>query len=224
MKNNKLKKFLDIETRGEQLDLLMKEFLEEKFDDELKSKYSKILQEDLDVKRSGKVKRLKPRSYLKVASILILLVGAAIGAYFIMNSLRGGSDGVQQYLAQHQLLFQDSNRNDAAVLSPSKSAAYLEFNKGAYEEYLKMISTVTDRSADDQFFIGYARMMEDDFSGALQALEIFCTDLQPEQKYYQEANLYKAICLLKTDENKFDDYFKTLANDSWIKGELDKMR
>jgi len=223
MKKKKIEEFLDMNLKGEKLDQLMKEILEEKFDNELKSKYSKILQDEFDVQRHDK-NQAKPKRVASKVGLLVLLLSVIMSAgYFVINHLSKSQNELPTYLAENQLLYQGSTRNETKIMTASKSRAYNLFNKGEYKTFLELLSSESRISTEDTFFRGYARMVQESYQEALIDFDGLLKTLQPGQKYYQEAILYKGICLSKVDESKFRTYYKELNSKSYAKGEIDKI-
>jgi len=221
MTRKNLEDFLDLNTPSDKLDKLMKEILQEKFDKELKAKYENILANDYNVHRT-QVEESNSNSKPLII-VLFTLLTLALAGYFVMQNLRSDKNQVNQYLAENQLHYQGTTRNETANFDEIMSRAYVAFNQSQYKEFLQITATLSDLSKEDLFFRGYARMRVENYKAALQDFESVLKETEPQQKYYEELLLYKAICLQKLDQASFDKFYQKLNKSSWAKDELNKI-
>ncbi len=225
MKTEDLEEFLNMSTEDEKLDDIMKKMMEEKFDSELKDRYSNILKEEYDLvqqksneRKASFLKRvLSSKIFLTLA--LLLLLGLA---YLLVNN-QSDKDKVEQYIAQNTIRYQETTRNEDIQVIQNKIAAYLAFNKAEYESFLELIDQENKLNTEDRFFVAYSKMKLKDFNSAATDFEMVISRLNPQQKYYNEAQLYLALCYLNTNKAKFNQLYDKLEDQSWSKKELDKI-
>lgn len=225
MKNKKLEKFLDINTNGEKLDQLMKELLTEKFDAELRNKYADTLESEYKVFRKGNGTDHKPNKNITSKFVILLLViGLGLASYFAYSSMNASTKNtVPQYLAENNMLYQGAYRNEVLSTSNTKAFAYQSFNKLEYDQFLSLMSSISELTNEDRFFIAYSKMKKEDYQEAGNEFTELSNKIKPEEKYYEETKLYQALCLMKTDESKFQNLIDALEDNAWVKNELEKI-
>lgn len=224
MKKKKIKEFLDINLTGEKLDQHMKEMLEEKFEHELKEKYSNILKSKYNIERESATVTA-PKSKRTVPYILAL-IGIILSGYFTINLLlKKEAPKAHQYLAmaENQLNHLGSDRNQSSEKSLNKVKAYDAFNKKDYNSFNELMLSEKPLNLEDRFFLAYTKMYEERYAEALSEFNTLHDIMNSKQKYYQEIELYKALCLLEIDRVKFDKLYQGLENNSWAKKELNKI-
>jgi len=212
-------------TTGEKLDNIMEEMLTEKFDQELRNKYSKTLESKYNVSRSSSTGPLANKKSGKVRLLYLLLVPLLLVlAYFGYNYInKMKEDSVTIYLAENNILYQGATRNETTTLSDNKQKAYQAFNKQDYKQFSTLMASGEELTTEDQFFIAFANMKEQNYKVAGQQFSSLLNKIQAGQKYYEETNLYQALCLMKTDKSRFKQLYDTLAANSYTKKELDKI-
>ena len=219
MDDQKKKEFLDENTPKEKIDLVMNDIMESKFDKELRDRYSSVLADKYDIHRGQNQIPLgrKNRTIGLFIVAILLLVGSLI---YLLNST-SNSVTVDEYLNQNVLAYYEVTRGEDT--QNIKDEAYLSFNKENYQSFLEAMFALPSLTNEDELFMAYADLRLGKYNKAATTFDKFLKSSSQEKKYYQEASLYYALCLKKTDRAAYKSYTKSLNTDSWVMKELEQI-
>lgn len=219
---NLLKEFLNINTKPQRLDILMKEILNQKFNTDRKSHYEKILEKEYNVTRT----KSKPEKTFSLSRSAILVVGivglVALALGYQKLGVDNHDDKVHRYLATNIIKYQETTRSND-IQNDLRSSAYVSFNAGEYETFLDQMSTQSNLSSEDQFFSAYAKLRLGDYNSALTDFEVLRSKLTKGDQYYEEMELYQTICVLLLDKDYFRAKFDEMSEKSYAKKEIQKI-
>lgn len=220
-----IKKLLDPHTTGENLDNTMKLLMKHKFDHDLKEHYKKAFQEDFNKFELDQTEKGNQTSNLLKWSFLLLVIGliSFTGYQFMKTQAPNNKILVNQYLAANQLKYHGVKRSNEAAQQLPTSKSFIAFNDGQYTEVINTFKTKSSLSLEEQFFYNFSLMKIEDFKTALAGYNTLLTQLKPSDNYFQETQLYKALCLKALDSNEYKAFVSTLPENSWEKTELAKI-
>jgi len=223
MKQKPLKEFLNASTTSQRLDHLMKEILQNKFDSELKNRYEESLKTNYDVYRDRPSQASSNKLWKAIAAVAIL--ATMVLSYVVLQQMEPENDKtkVQQYLAENVMLYHGVSRSAELPNNKAREMAYEAFNNGNYEAFINRIQTSSPLTTEDKFFQAYAKMITENYTTAVAEFKTINASLVAGQDYYDESNLYYAICLQLTNPEEYSKLYETLKDKSWVKQQLDKL-
>lgn len=158
------------------------------------------------------------KKYISIAATLLLVVSLSYFGLFSGTSEVDGPKIFGEYYQAYTNIASGIERGSAVDLTNLKNRAYYAYDLGDYEEAERGLSQLveTEKSAENYFYLGIARIETGDIEAAKNDLNIV---LNNYSKYNEQAQWYLALTLLKdgaTDE--------ALSNfvDLGVKGEFYK--
>ena len=221
-----IKQLLNTNSSKEEIDKLMGQIIETKFDNELKSRYARILAEEYDVHRHESPPQKGNGKGGTVLLAIFIIVLLALAGYLAMQYFKANAGNHQQMAAAYHMdqpfSFNIKSRGMADAERTTLEAL------GAYEakDYslaASKLSTIADPTLEQSFLLGYSHFAETDFGSALTVFSSI-SPREGDVSYVAEARFYRVLCLLALGREAealalTDSYAPT----SWERRQLDKL-
>ncbi|GAA4278633.1 tetratricopeptide repeat protein [Aquimarina mytili] len=211
---NKLKRLLDPNISKEEEDQIFEEVLKRKHDEDLRTKWQKMLSNDYGITRNSiNLKRKKDTSkYIKV-----VLAAAACIALIVTLQLFTSVESDPYVIAQQYL-------NDQEILHPGASKGITDenhnrilaiqaFNTKQYSLSIKYFQSIKAETKEDKYYHGLAFLLNDQYIEAIQLFEMINSNKGP---FRQEINWYQSLAYVLNKENtKAGILLKRIKNSDW---------
>lgn len=222
----KLKEFLDPKLPKEKTEQIMKQLLHEKFDAELKTKYSEILEKEYAVSKEKIVKLDSTKSSNRKWVVLIISLLGVIGlAYLIFTSMHSNPQkDVQKYLAMNSMEYQGTMRDADVASNENRVAAFEAINQRDYAKAKVEFGKISPLSLEDQFYFSYAQLRTKEYQIAKQGFKALVDNATSDQSYLEESRMFYGLCLMATNDESLENYIEQLKIDSWSRKELESIR
>lgn len=219
-----IKKLFDKNSTHEQIERHMSQLLEEKFDQELKTKYQRILAEKHQVQReSVGVKKNWNKTIAIVGIVVLALMLLFVSQYYNASTKFVNYEQLAlSYNQEKPFDFNISSRS-AGNEESQTAIAYAAYQKSNYEETISVLSQQENLSNEQSFLLGYTYFEKGDYQLAISAFEKVTIE-NGDEAYTAEAKLYGVLSHFSLNQ-KEEAFAKMDAMDpsSWEYKELDSI-
>lgn len=236
-----MKKLIDFnreDLSSEELEKGMSDLMNDKFNKELKEKYSRKLkneygitpddhnqQQDSDItsvpaEESSSIKWLLP----------LLLIGVlSIGAYFMTQTTNKESQPqsteqlVNQYFASNEIQYIDNNRANEDI-DEARAQAVKSFQNEDFVNAANSFNKIKKKNVQDQFFQAYSLFRSQEYEKAAINFANFISNNRSQENYISESRLYQILSIIKLEQfAKAKLLYNNLVEGSYEKKELESI-
>ena len=220
----KFKEFLNPKLAHDKKDHIMKQLMKEKFDTDLKNRYSEILEKEYKLAKPAQSEGRKSGSKMKQIVIPICIIICALLAYLAYNNFKSSKqDDVQQYFAAHDVSYQETMRSSDNQSSQILTEAYKAFNDKDFSTAVSKFQELPQLGTEESYYNAYAQMRLGNFAAAKPKWAKLSSQLNDGDKYHQETQFYYGLCLYASEDSNLNGYLNTLEKNSWAYKELKKV-
>lgn len=209
----RLNKLRDSSTSKKEWDSIFEGLLKEKNDEDLKYRWSTLLDFHHDIQRN---KEEKETGIFHFQNLKILLVAACISLLiaipFFSNSAEDPQTMALQYLNDQEILHPGISKGTATE-NKTRILAIQSFNSKNYETAIGYYQNLETINTEDKYYYGLALLKNEKYIEALQQFESSAAD---SDRFQQELNWYQSLAyLLAGDSEKAEEVLQRIRPDEW---------
>jgi len=219
----KFTEFLDHKTPEEKSDKIMEKLMEDKFNAQLKSRYSEILKNDHQFYRTNNSTSKRLSNFKKVTFTVLSLLVLALGTYIMSSKfISNNQEKAQQYLAENTIQYHGltRNSNNAEIL---RAAGANSFNARDYNQAIIEFSKIENPTSDDKFYLAYSYLRLEKYMLAASLFEELNKTTTGTEKYSEEIQLFYALSLFASNNPNFEIFVKSIEEKKWARKEIAKI-
>ncbi len=211
---DKLNRLLDPNISKKEEDQIFEEVLKRKHDQDLRTKWQKMLTSEHGITRNNTdlSKKKETSKYIK-----IFLAAAACIALIVTLQLFNTTESdpyvlAQQYLSDQEILHPGASKGIADE-DQNRILAIQAFNTKEYSQSIEYFQNIRTETTEDKYYHGLALLLNNRYTEAIQLFEMINSD---EGQFKQEINWYQSLAYLLNKQNEeAGALLKQIKNSDW---------